>query len=81
MRAWAFCSDLCAGVCNVWSGRPPPLHIHHPPNQLTNQTLLHIPMGDGKTGTMILSLLLGEDDINFSKEELDLFEEHFLPYG
>lgn len=59
--------------------RPLPLHIHHL-NQ-TNQTLLHIPMVDGKTGTMILSLLLGEDDINFSKEELDLFEEHFLPYG
>lgn len=30
---------------------------------------------------MILSLLLEEDEIHFSKEELALFEEHFLPYG
>ena len=38
-------------------------------------------MNDTCTGTMILSLLLEEDEIHFSKEELALFEEHFLPYG
>jgi len=30
---------------------------------------------------MILSLLLEEEEIYFTKEELELFEEHFLPYG
>ncbi|GAB5036857.1 cyclic nucleotide-binding domain partial [Nannochloropsis oceanica] len=32
-------------------------------------------------GTMILSLLMEDKEIAFSKEELVLFEEHFLPYS
>ena len=66
VRAWAWCASLPITYITYILTHPPIPPIH---------TFLK------KKGTMILSLLFEEGEIHFSKEELDLFEEHFLPYG
>ncbi|EWM20664.1 Cyclic nucleotide-binding domain protein [Nannochloropsis gaditana] len=68
LRSLALVATTCGVVYNLTHS--PPLRIP----ALWGMVFLAV------NGTMILSLLFEDEEIAFSKEELELFEEHFLPY-